>query len=643
MSADPPAHSPFRALLTETLPFEVPLIFSNEHFFNSAREDVSDPDLSIALKKLRSGKRRYTKPYQYDINKGVGQSRNLYLLHPLQQLDICRFYEQYQGTILYNCGKSQFSIRRPVRVSRPYVASVSVDAAAVYKDGVVEVEAGDGDGAPATIRSYYRYSGYEPLGAFRDSQEFIRLEKRFALLRQLDVAKCFANLYTHSIAWAVKDKELGKRSAGSHSFENEFDSLMQRSNYNETNGIPIGPEVSRLFAEIIFQDIDKKVMVRLKGDGLQEEWDFAIRRYIDDFHIFANTASLLDTIEKIICEELEKYKLYINGEKTRNEVRPFVSVITSTHLEIQGVFRGVGRFVRSVPSREVAEVTADCIDICNDIESIRVIIGRHRAPPSAMSGWILSAVLRTVRRLFAGRTAWVAKGLDESFDDLLSALLNLTFYICALDSRVRPSYRLGQVMNEVQKHLRELPEHSQDRLRHLIAEELFALTRREATIDKSLSRGSDNVELFNYLICGAFFIGQEFLQNHAVSEALTAISDPAHVSYFRYITAKACMMKATDDAFGERLQGLNDAVEARLLSAKNELHVDAETYLLLCDFLSAPDVDEARKRSLFNALFGGTITKAAMTNLAPRVGFVDWGGVNVEHLLKRKELRALYD
>lgn len=643
MSADPPLYSPFRALLTETLPFEVPLIFSNEHFFNSVRETIEEPTLALALKKLRGGKRRYTKPYQYDINKGFGQSRHLYLIHPLQQIDICRFYEKYQGTIVYNCGKSSFSIRRPVRVSRPYVASVSVDAASVYKDGTVEIEGDAEEQEPISIRSYFRYSGYEPLGAFRDSPEFIRLEKRFSLLRQVDVAKCFSNIYTHSVSWAVKNKELSKRSAGSHSFENEFDGLMQKSNYNETNGIPIGPEVSRIFAEIIFQDVDVKVLKRLKAEGLQEEWDYAIRRYIDDFHIFANSSELQDKIQKVICEELEKYKLYINGEKTRNEVRPFVSVITAAHLDIQERFRRVGRFVRGVPASDADEAAADCIDVCKDLDAIRIIIGRHAAPPSAMSGWILSAVLRTVRRLFAGRSSWVANGLDDAFDDLLAALLQLTFYVCALDSRVRPSYRLGQIMNEVQKHLSELPEHSQDRARHLIAEELFALVRREATSDKLLPKGSDNVELFNYLICGAFFIGQDFLQNGAVREALEAISNPEHVTYFRYITAKACMMKADGNLYADRLSGLNAGVEVKVLEAKDAIYLDAERYLMLCDFLSAPDLDEARKRALFNGLFGGSIPKEAMANLSSRVGFVDWHGVNVEHLLRRKELRALYD
>lgn len=43
------------------------------------------------------------------------------------------------------------------------------------------------------------------------------------------------------------------------SFGSKFDSLMQRMNYNETNGILIGPEVSRIFSEIILQAVDAEV------------------------------------------------------------------------------------------------------------------------------------------------------------------------------------------------------------------------------------------------------------------------------------------------------------------------------------------------------------------------------------------------
>ena len=48
---------------------------------------------------------------------------------------------------------------------------------------------------------------------------------------EFDVSKCFYNIYTHSVTWAVKDKESAKRNSGESSFENRFDKVMQLANY----------------------------------------------------------------------------------------------------------------------------------------------------------------------------------------------------------------------------------------------------------------------------------------------------------------------------------------------------------------------------------------------------------------------------
>lgn len=42
-----------------------------------------------------------------------------------------------------------------------------------------------------------------------------------------------------------------------------WDKMMQEMNYNETNGIVIGPECSRIFAEVIMQYVDQMVEQQL--------------------------------------------------------------------------------------------------------------------------------------------------------------------------------------------------------------------------------------------------------------------------------------------------------------------------------------------------------------------------------------------
>lgn len=73
-------------------------------------------------------------------------------------------------------------------------------------------------------------------------------------------------------------------------FGGQFDILMQNLNYGETNGIIIGPEFSRIFAELILQRIDLNVMYYLRDNRdskrLEFKTDYEIFRYVDDFFVF---------------------------------------------------------------------------------------------------------------------------------------------------------------------------------------------------------------------------------------------------------------------------------------------------------------------------------------------------------------------
>src|SRR3546814_1528462 len=60
------------------------------------------------------------------------------------------------------------------------------------------------------LPSYFAYGKYNLLGKFIGSREFIRLEGRYLRYRTLDISKCFYNVYSHTITWAVKDKLLAK-------------------------------------------------------------------------------------------------------------------------------------------------------------------------------------------------------------------------------------------------------------------------------------------------------------------------------------------------------------------------------------------------------------------------------------------------
>lgn len=110
-------HSDFdRVLITETLPYETPIIFSNDGLYNRIKNIENSSDFEKQLiKSIVFGdnhllKYKSTKPYLYKIRKNSLEYRRLALLHPLSQWKVREFYKDYSKLILYYCNNSPASI-----------------------------------------------------------------------------------------------------------------------------------------------------------------------------------------------------------------------------------------------------------------------------------------------------------------------------------------------------------------------------------------------------------------------------------------------------------------------------------------------------------------------------------------------------
>ena len=185
------------------------------------------------------------------------------------------------------------------------------------------------------IKSFFVYKDYSNIYKFYESRQFYEFQKKFNFLCKLDVSKCFNSIYTHSISWAVygkqfvKDFYLKKLSKKfTNSFGDKFDALLRSSNSNETNGIPIGPEISRIFAEIILQNVDLEIEHKLSSSNLELNRDYIIKRYVDDYFIFYNLKENLTIIknELILC--LKEFNLNLNLQKEEYFYCPFITNIS---------------------------------------------------------------------------------------------------------------------------------------------------------------------------------------------------------------------------------------------------------------------------------------------------------------------------
>lgn len=627
----------FRPLLTETLPYELPVIFGNDRLYYSQCRSL-DPLAKPLIDKLLRGWRGHTVPYSYGVRKDSDRTTQLGLVHPITQLEFCDFYARHESSILDYCNRSEYSLRRPAAVAAVYVASLGALNDSVHKTGEVHLTPEGSEPELSKLVSYFAYEKYNLLNKFYESREFIRLEKKFELLKQLDISKCFYSIYTHSITWATKSKEFAKKNKGAHSFESSFDSLMQRSNYNETNGIVVGPEFARIFAEIILQDVDQKVQRLLAEDALFEGQQYSIRRYVDDYSVFSNSAEIVRKIESLLRRELLKYKLHVNESKVRDYHRPFVSNLTQARADTRTRINGVSEVLVSPDWKAATAASSKQRHAIGGlIHDLRVIAKRHDVPFSSLSG----SLLGSLRALSRAANKSLNKGSTVSVENWIFAtrsIIDCAFYITSVDLRVRTTYGLCQLLSIIQDGLQALPAIGGDFITHTISEELVAVAKT-ALIAGEQTPGEDSVELFNLLICGSHLLKQHFTKNGQVEKILDTLL-AGDLTYFKYITLKYCYLR-DPSYFAKSLTELNQRAES-LLDCLDSIKLKSERFHLLCDYLSAPDVDVARKRAVFVKLYGGTPSNAALTKLGESIGFTDWTGMWIEHSLKRRQMRPVY-
>lgn len=128
-----------------------------------------------------------------------------------------------------------------------------------------------------------------------------------------DISRFYPTIYTHSIPWAAYGKETVKGNLKLYqgSLADRLDALVRACNRNQTVGIPIGPETSRIIAEVISSRIDsdfknkERNIITANVDRLQDDW-----------FLGAGTLEEAERLLSTIAEVYRHYGLEINGSKT---------------------------------------------------------------------------------------------------------------------------------------------------------------------------------------------------------------------------------------------------------------------------------------------------------------------------------------
>lgn len=153
-------------------------------------------------------------------------------------------------------------------------------------------------------------------------QASIELALDWGWVFQADITDCYGSIYTHSIAWAMHGKKIGKlKKHDSKLLGNALDECVRNMQQGQTNGIPQGSVLLDLIAELVLGYVDLELSRKLSKNRIQE---FQIVRYRDDYRIFVNDSRTGERILKLLTEELLDIGLKLNASKTTG-ARPVVT------------------------------------------------------------------------------------------------------------------------------------------------------------------------------------------------------------------------------------------------------------------------------------------------------------------------------
>jgi hypothetical protein len=648
-----------RILLTETTPYDVPLVFSNVGFYWHWKKHSEGKSLFKEFMDAFFGQiefKDYTIPHSFKIRKDQSEYRNLALIHPRSQIRFIELYKTFDEQILLACQKSRFSIRFPEKIGSKYYVRNLHENRQKYKSRAVsrsEIES-----RSRYLSTYFSYKSHTRLYKFFDSVDFRRLEKKYTTFWSIDVGRCFDSVYTHSITWALKEKAYSKTNrAVTNSLGPIFDRLMQATNYNETAGILIGAEVSRIFAEIIFQEIDRNVLNRLREKDVFEGVHYTIRRYVDDIFIFSTTPEIATKVHGEVADALKEYKLSINLNKTQKIPRPFITTqskaiklvkksyqnLVEKLLKTEGEFPNQKRVPNYLFNRNqllnsfLQEIKLACFD---SVESYSIVAGYLI---SAFSNLLMNFADANLNAKFENEKE------ASRFKAFFYFTLEAIFHLYTINPSSNGSIKIGLVVQRTCDFFDSCLPSDANSARSLIY--TLSIDFFESGGFCGFSRDNNNnatLEALNVL-CAIKILGSNFLVSRQILESIVDLKTKDCLSYFEITTLLYYIGDDKEGSFGAVKKAVVKSIKA-ILSDISDIRENSEKTHLLLDVLACPFIEEdLRKRfviALWCTLHLGKLDDAVALQLTRDFStypwFTSWDAAEVLSTLEKKALLRSY-
>lgn len=482
--------SKYRVAVSDILPYERPIFFTNRFFVRFLKNYgiVCRDGKLVATKNqcdgldgvlaILGGSKDARRPaFQYYIAKSsTERGRLLSLIHPFHQVAMVEFYDRYKTVIIDFCQRSHYSIRFPYKVA--VVQEKPKGYPKYLSDNVKETRSEE------SVKHFFAYKYYHNINDFYDDYRFLRAEKKFALMEKTDLEHCFDSIKPALLSEAMFGSPMNEAQG---SMPSDFYTLNQGyenkpENGNPGEGIIIGPEFSRIYAEIIMQSVDVECKRLLDKEGVILNRDYVFYRYVDDGFLFCNSENVKVRFNEIYQSCLLKYGLKRCDDKSDKyqsfDKRPFLENLTAGKLSLIRLIdeKFENRLDTYKGYRKIQEGRYDtptALDYKSFVQSVRAIMQTYGLKYKEVMSFILGVLNKRLTVLLGEfnnlykqysqaeflseineQGLGIKQQYERDFADFLDNLVEVLFYFYSCDSRMSTSTKVVSIINHLQLFVR---------------------------------------------------------------------------------------------------------------------------------------------------------------------------------------------
>lgn len=657
-----------RAILSDVLPYEIPVIFSNRYYYRFLIENTielnentvtwkSDNPLIEDILKLLFGANHIENtslkinklygfkkiPFTFKIAHKNGDYRELSIVHPLNQLHLIEFYDTFKETIKYYANISNYSIRKPYKVAKFRFKNDYLHKRLKKESNHSKLEMyGDEE---EHLKSFFTYSKYSNIHKFFESYQYQRSEKKFQELYKFDISKCFESIYTHSIAWALYNKEIVKdniTSSGS-TFAGLFDTFMQNMNYGETNGILIGSEFARIFAELLLQQIDKMVYEELLVEKTYHKKDYELFRYVDDYFLFYDDEKTRNKILSLYKHNLKKFNLHISDSKSQLYKKPIITELTIAKTKITDLINEhlsikKSDNVSSDASSESTKEWSAYLKAQNLITRFKIIIKETNIEYKDILNYTIALVERKViQHIEKFKKESNKEHYIRGFIVYNLEVLDFAFFIYSVAPRVSSTIKMASMLSkliEFIKNSQDLQHYDKERVLKKIFDEVHQI------LDKNrIKKYTQNETLYLILVLNE--LGKEYRLDQKFLIDYFFDGNEYTLNYFSITTLLFYIKKIS------RYTALKDKILEHITKKfddanQDNLYKNTELILLVFDLISCPYLELDFKKNILKKFRITDGTKQEEIIKFRKQWFIKWENFNLVDELEMKRSQEVY-